>query len=103
MGDDDFGPVVALLVVIPTIVAASVYSVLGGYVIYSVNNILPWQTVSPQAANMAQNAANNAVTILGLDPTAFLLAILLIFGTLAGLAAWAIFGGQGSDSGSDWL
>ncbi len=97
MGDDDFWPVVAAVLII----YISLVAFLGAYVLYSFNNaIQSMPSVTPQAQAATNNIVNTAVTILGLDPTTFFIAFFSIVGVILGGFGWAIFrdGGSGFDA-----
>jgi hypothetical protein len=92
MSDEDLG-----VLAIPIVGMVAVF---GAWLIFAVNNALPWSTVSPQAQSVGASAANTAVTVLGIDPTTFLIAVALIAGgivSLIALIARLSGGGGGSD------
>jgi prolipoprotein diacylglyceryltransferase len=70
------------------IVAAFLAGV-GIFLVATVNNDLPWSTVSPQAKSAAQNAANSVAVAASIDPTQLFEVVLVIVVTVLGIIAWS--------------
>ena len=100
MGEDD--AIIAALVAVPTILVANIIAIVGGDFLYSFYNALPWSTVAPRAVGVVQNSVNTTVTILGLDPTTFIVALFAIVMGLASFLARVILRGGGAGSSSDF-
>lgn len=86
-----------LFLVAPMMLLVGLVSVMGSILIASVYNLLPWQSVPPQAAEVAQNTVSASLTILGMDPSDSFILVLVVAGAVSGLL-WAIFELIGSDS-----